>query len=592
MKKIMYLLFFVCVLLMSTAFAKTELSEITINGIPELIGGNTITTDFSISEQGISVTSVAWDKADEWGIYNISNPETFESGEKYRVYIGLDLDEDVELAEGYTINTPGFVPDEKYAYSDYCYLYVTVPGEKSKIIKSVEIYNVTEPIAGMSQTIQDIQVDSPNINIDTSNTYWLVNGELRKFNDEIFATDTIYGIYVLVEPINGYSFDENITATVNGNTASDIQSRGVNDESRAIIYHFPATSSTPVTQLNSITINGIPELTVGNSISFEGYSIPEDGISVDYVSWDKADEYGTYNITVKDSDKFEEGKYRVCIHYNIDDGYKLKTDYIMIPNQIGTEYYLYKEYCYIYFEISGSKHKVTFNPNNGTPSWVEYVEDEATVSRPDDPSYGYLEFEYWYVGNNIDNTFDFSTAVTEDINLTAAWIFRWTIISSPEEGGKCARPNSQEQYFSSHYEQTGAYYGSHYYYADFKAVPNDGYHFKEWRIGRWDGEVISTTDSSEPCYIDSNNILYVTETINHPSTYFYAIFEKNTSTKGDLDGNNKVEIIDVRLLLQAYINSNSSTEWTTEQLATMDMNDDEKVDILDVRLLLQEYINS
>ena len=61
---------------------------------------------------------------------------------------------------------------------------------------------------------------------------------------------------------------------------------------------------------------------------------------------------------------------------------------------------------------------------------------------------------------------------------------------------------------------------------------------------------------------------------------------------GDIDGNGSIEILDVRLLLQAYINSSPSTVWTPEQLAKMDMNNDETITILDVRLLLQKYINS
>lgn len=63
-------------------------------------------------------------------------------------------------------------------------------------------------------------------------------------------------------------------------------------------------------------------------------------------------------------------------------------------------------------------------------------------------------------------------------------------------------------------------------------------------------------------------------------------------TVGDLDDDGDITILDVRLLLQAYINSSASTEWTTQQLSTMDMNSDGKIDILDVRLLLQAYINS
>ena len=82
-------------------------------------------------------------------------------------------------------------------------------------------------------------------------------------------------------------------------------------------------------------------------------------------------------------------------------------------------------------------------------------------------------------------------------------------------------------------------------------------------------------------------------TYNSIATFVFRVVDGVDQTQlGDLDGNGKIEILDVRLLLQAYINSTTSTVWTDEQLALMDMNDDAKVDILDVRLLLQAYINS
>ncbi len=79
---------------------------------------------------------------------------------------------------------------------------------------------------------------------------------------------------------------------------------------------------------------------------------------------------------------------------------------------------------------------------------------------------------------------------------------------------------------------------------------------------------------------------YVDITNEYKGTYTYT-----DQVLGDLDGSGEIDIIDVRLLLQTYINSGSS-EWTPEDLATMDMNDDDEVDIIDVRLLLQAYINS
>ena len=59
--------------------------------------------------------------------------------------------------------------------------------------------------------------------------------------------------------------------------------------------------------------------------------------------------------------------------------------------------------------------------------------------------------------------------------------------------------------------------------------------------------------------------------------------------KGDLNSDDSISILDVRLLLQAYINGTSFSE---KQLEIMDMNEDGEVNILDVRLLLQLYINS
>ena len=72
----------------------------------------------------------------------------------------------------------------------------------------------------------------------------------------------------------------------------------------------------------------------------------------------------------------------------------------------------------------------------------------------------------------------------------------------------------------------------------------------------------------------------------------YAEFEiiaQETVLKGDLDGDGKITIYDVRLLLQNYINP--APTWSDEQLAVMDINEDGIINIYDVRMLLQIYIN-
>jgi len=63
-------------------------------------------------------------------------------------------------------------------------------------------------------------------------------------------------------------------------------------------------------------------------------------------------------------------------------------------------------------------------------------------------------------------------------------------------------------------------------------------------------------------------------------------------TQGDLDLDGEISIIDVRLLLQDYINAGPNPEWSIEDLFIMDLDGNELIDIIDVRLLLQRYINS
>ena len=62
--------------------------------------------------------------------------------------------------------------------------------------------------------------------------------------------------------------------------------------------------------------------------------------------------------------------------------------------------------------------------------------------------------------------------------------------------------------------------------------------------------------------------------------------------KGDLDGDEDITIVDVRLLLQAYINGCGTDGWSEQDLELMDMDEDGIINIIDVRLLLQIFINT
>ena len=72
----------------------------------------------------------------------------------------------------------------------------------------------------------------------------------------------------------------------------------------------------------------------------------------------------------------------------------------------------------------------------------------------------------------------------------------------------------------------------------------------------------------------------------------YIIIPPKQSSLGDVDGNGIIEIVDVRLLLQAFVTHTPSTQWDPKQLAVMDMDGNKDIDIVDVRLLLKAFIDS
>ncbi|GHT49118.1 hypothetical protein AGMMS49982_01840 [Bacteroidia bacterium] len=64
---------------------------------------------------------------------------------------------------------------------------------------------------------------------------------------------------------------------------------------------------------------------------------------------------------------------------------------------------------------------VTFDTNGGSDVTPQQVEENATVTRPDDPILTGYTFEGWYYFDYGDATFDFDTPITGDITLTAQW---------------------------------------------------------------------------------------------------------------------------------------------------------------------------
>ena len=62
--------------------------------------------------------------------------------------------------------------------------------------------------------------------------------------------------------------------------------------------------------------------------------------------------------------------------------------------------------------------------------------------------------------------------------------------------------------------------------------------------------------------------------------------------KGDIDNDDEITMVDLRLLLQNIINYNGDSKKTPDNMDILDINEDGELNVLDIRVLLQEYINN
>ena len=97
--------------------------------------------------------------------------------------------------------------------------------------------------------------------------------------------------------------------------------------------------------------------------------------------------------------------------------------------------------------------------------------------------------------------------------------------------------------------------------------------------------------------IGDNNIhlelydFFEIEGIDDPEEIFVFTVTEAPGIKGDVDEDNELTIIDVRLLLQEIVNAGLNTSWPRREKFFLDYSNDNIVDVIDVRLLLQEIVN-
>ncbi len=73
---------------------------------------------------------------------------------------------------------------------------------------------------------------------------------------------------------------------------------------------------------------------------------------------------------------------------------------------------------------SGTEYTVTFDSNGGSAVESQSVVEGESAEEPEEPVYAGYEFDGWYLNGQ---AYDFSSAVTEDITLTAQWTAVYTV---------------------------------------------------------------------------------------------------------------------------------------------------------------------
>jgi uncharacterized repeat protein (TIGR02543 family) len=87
--------------------------------------------------------------------------------------------------------------------------------------------------------------------------------------------------------------------------------------------------------------------------------------------------------------------------------------------------------------------EITFNSNGGSAVSKQTVPFNATVTRPTDPTRSGYSFGGWYKDSTLNNQYDFSTKVIDNITLYAKWNAIWTV-SFNANGGSGTVPAAQK----------------------------------------------------------------------------------------------------------------------------------------------------
>ena len=334
-------------------------------------------------------------------------------------------------------------------------------------------------------------------------------------NKVYFWLKNSYNLYAIFEPV-----DDVLTVTFNTNGGSEIATQNV-------VKGYKAKTVTPPTKDDLTFMGWYTDSEFTNEFSFDNTITTN---TILYAKWE--DPNVAYTVTFDTDGGSAVQSQEVIVNGNAtrpedptkdgfvfedwykDSSYTIKynfSDSITGPTTI-----------YARFISADTEYTITFNTNGGSEIANVTVTAGNKVTKPENPTKGTFIFSDWYIDSSFSKKYNFNDKVFENKTLYARYVSNIKVYSVPEEAGKFSvglgtyTPTIDTNF----YTDSGL--------AGVSVEDQEGYEFKEWRLGSVDGTVIDTVNTADVYQSATSSQLYFKP--EKGSVVVYAIFEKKTFT--------------------------------------------------------------
>jgi uncharacterized repeat protein (TIGR02543 family) len=387
-------------------FAATGTGPITTVAVTDIEApkaGEAPVTSASASE-GVTVSEVAW----------TPNDSTFDYNTPYTVSVVLTVQEGFVFADSVTVTINGQDAEATRNENGTITASYKFEATEKEPINSVAVTDIDAPKAGEKpDDTASVTPDTVTAGIVT----WNLEGETFEFNKEYTATVTLTAG-------DGYVFTSGTTATVNGNTATDVSLNG--DGTLTVTYTFPATAietidSIAITEIDVPAAEGTPGTTASVS----------EGAAVSDIAWDPDDSTFGYDT-----------EYTLSVTLTAEPGYAFAENVTatingktaqVARNDDGTVTVSYK------FDAIT---KVMFDTQGGNEMAAVVLLSGTTIEEPATPVRNYYSFYGWYLNPTYTLPVSFPYTVTSCMTFYARWQPVTYTIAYNLDGGTADNPGS------------------------------------------------------------------------------------------------------------------------------------------------------